>query len=171
MKYLKVQYCLSMFLLIITSNCLWAQKNPPPVIQDKTPYKVVYNDNARYTYTLDTKKISILKPKTAYLKILTFESEKKAILEMVYNTDEVQLTDNDISKTTIKQKVEAIPFVVHINDDRVILTNTQLKQKIQFKIDGFYDDLSLQNIKTKELFFNSNPLVKKRMNSIIKPVR
>ncbi|WP_347220130.1 hypothetical protein [Chryseobacterium sp.] len=166
-----MKYRLLTFLFIVTCSYLSAQKNPPPIIQDKVPYKVVYNDNARYTYILDTKKISILKPKTAYLKILTFENEKNAILEVVYNADEVKLVDHDIIKTTIKQKVEAIPFVVHINDDRVILTNTQLKQKIQFKIDGFYDNLSLENIKTKELFFNNNPLVEKRKNNIIKPVR
>jgi ribosomal protein L23 len=166
-----MKYRLFILFLITTCHHVLAQKNPPPVIQDKIPYKVIYNDYAQYTYTLDPKNISILKPKTAYLKVLTFESEKSAILEIVYNVDEVKLVDNDISKTTIKQKVEEIHFVAHINDDRITLTNTQLKQKIQFKINGFYDDLSLQNIKTKELFFNSNPLVKKRINNIVMPVR
>lgn len=85
-------------------------------------YNIFYADKASYTYTLDTKKIDILKPNTIFLKKLTFESKKKAKLELISNIDEVKLIDNDISKTTIQhQDKKEITYSVVINNNKLTL--------------------------------------------------
>ena len=152
-----------LFLLLISSTSFAQKKEYPPIIQDKVPFKIMYSDIAQYTYTLDTRKINILKPNTAYLKILTFEGEKKAIMETVYNTEEVQLIDHNLSQTTIKQKREEITYSVLINNDKITLINPKTKQKIYLIASGSYDDLVLENTKTPEIFDNQNPMTKERM--------
>lgn len=149
-----------LFVIFAFNRSLAQQNNPPPTIKpDKRIYNVVYSNNATYRFILDTKKISVLKPKTVYLKILTFESEKKATLETVFNVDEVKLIDNDLTKTTIKQEVKEIPLDVVINDNMITLSNAKLKTKIILKIDG-YNELMLKNIKTGEIFFTDKEKTK-----------
>lgn len=152
-----------LFLLLISSTSFAQKKEYPPVIQDKVPFKIMYSDIAQYTYTLYTRKINILKPNTAYLKILTFEGEKKAIMETVYNTEEVQLIDHNLPKITIKQKREEIAYLVLINNNKITLINPKTKQKIYLIACGSYDDLVLENTKTHEIFDNQNPITKEKM--------
>ncbi|MFV0531639.1 MAG: hypothetical protein ACK5MD_09425 [Flavobacteriales bacterium] len=155
-----------MFILTISNTLFSQKKESPPVVQNKIPYKIVYAEGARYTYTLNTKKISILKPNTPYLKVLTFESEKKATMETVYNTEEVRLIDNNLLKTVINQKVKEIAYNVIINGNNLTLIDQKSNYKIHFIAEGTYDDLILKNNKTKELFFNNNPIVKERIKTL-----
>ena len=154
---------IALLFLFVIYNPLFSQRDTHrPVIQKlEKSYNVVYSDDAKYRYVLNTKEISTLKPNTEYLKVLTFESEKKAILEIISNSEEVDLVDNEISKTMIKQKRVEIPFDVQIIDNKITLTNNQTKQKIQLKIEGIYDDIFLQDIKTKELYISGNPAIEK----------
>lgn len=153
---------IAVLFLLIMCNTLFSQKKEyPPIIQDKVPYKIMYSDFAKYTYNLDTKNISVIKPNTAYLKILTFESEKKAVMELFYNIEEVQLIDNKISKTAIKKKTEEISYSVIITDNKITLINPKTKQKLHFIAIGIYDDLVLKNINTNEIYDNQNPLIEK----------
>lgn len=142
-------------LIILFSVKISAQKEKIPVLRPDKKI-VVYKENATYTFTLNTKKLNGLKANTAYLKILTFVNEKKATLETFYNSEEVKLPDHDLTKTTIPQRTDLKSFNVTIKNDEIILVDEKLKQKIIFDIRGYYDVLTLKNIKTGEIFESGN---------------
>ena len=140
---------------IFTKN--YSQSKPPPVITDVSPkYTVVYADDATYQFVLNTEKLNILKANTPYLKILTFKSDKKAILETVYTSKDIKLIDHSLMKTVISQKIDEISYKVNIIDNKVILTSNEPKNKITFIIKGFYDELTLVDVKTGERFESGN---------------
>lgn len=140
---------------IFTKN--FSQSKPPPVITDVSPkYTVVYSNDATYQYVLNTEKLNVLKANTAYLKILTFKSDKEAVLETVFTAKDVKLIDHNLLKTVISQKTDEKPYKVNIIDNKVILVSAESKKKITFLIKGFYDELTLVDLKTGERFDSGN---------------
>lgn len=154
---------IALFLLLIFYNPIFSQKKeyPPEVKVESKRYNVVYDENASYTYILNTEKIKVLKPETTIIKVLTFKNEKLAYLSMVYVPEEVQLVDHDLNKTNFKRRItDEIPLKVNINYDKIVLTNKDFKQNFTLKIMGEYDNISLKNIKTGEIFISNNPVIK-----------
>ena len=158
-------------LLLLTHN-LYSQKKeyPPEIKVELKKYNVVYDENASYTYTLNTDNIDIIKPETTIMKVLIFENDKQAYLSSVYTTEEVKLVNHDFKKTNFQYKTrDEISLKVNINKDKVTLTKQKNKQTIILKILGEYDDISLKNIKTGEIFKSDNPQIESRKSYRLPP--
>jgi len=63
--------------------------------------------------------------------------------------------------TNFKRRItDEIPLKVNIDYDNVVLTNKNFKQNFTLKIIGEYDNISLKNFKTGEIFISNNPVIK-----------
>lgn len=124
----------------------------PEVVKPVKTTDIYFSNNATYSYYVDTKNVNIIKPKQVFLKILIFESNEKAFLELCSPNKQVKLVDQDIKKSHVQYDTKEIELDSEIKNGIITLTNPLDKKKITLKISRSGEYIKLTDMKTKEVY-------------------
>jgi len=151
-----VRQLFAYLILCLSFSTIQAQKvkktTIPEVVKPVKTTDIYFANNATYSYYIDTKSINIIKPKQVYLKILIFESNEKAFLELCSPNKQIKLIDQDIKKSHVQYDTKEIELDSEIKNGIITLTNPLDKKKITLKINRSGEYIKLTDMKTKEVY-------------------
>ncbi|KMQ69788.1 hypothetical protein ACM39_01700 [Chryseobacterium sp. FH2] len=143
---------LSLVLTVTFQNIYSQKKQVPEVIKSSKLTDLSFTDNATYSHYIDTKNVVYIKAKQVFLKILIFESNEKAYLELCSPKKQVKLVDQDIKKSNVLYDTKEIELDVTMKGNTIILTNPSDKKKITLKVNRSGDYIKLTDINNKEIY-------------------